>query len=168
MKRVFFVCGSVFLLIFAPLAVRADELFLGPESFVPLHSSTLYDINASEYGIQMASGSPTYIFSAPIHLPQGAKITGYTVFYMDNSTSSMWFRMIRVVQYTGGWNEIFPYWYTAEETTTRQIVKKTDVNWTYSEIRNEACTYNFYVSFQSAEEGANLRFYGVKIFYKMP
>jgi len=168
MKRIFFIFGSAFLLLFAPSLIHADELFLGPEAFVPTNSGILYEIGSIETGMTATTGSPDGLFSAQIILPQGAKITGYTVFYKDNSASSFWFRMIRVVQYSGGWNSIFPSWNSAELSTDRQIVKKSDVNWAYAEIKNEACTYHFYVRFVSVEEGQDLVFYGAKIFYKMP
>jgi hypothetical protein len=52
-------------------------------AFIPSSPDTIYRF--SSFDLAVPSGSETGFFFAPVYLPQGARLTGMTMFYIDNA-----------------------------------------------------------------------------------
>jgi hypothetical protein len=74
---------AIFFLAF-PAIMFADSIILGPTDFVPELDSTLYLRNTGIlYARTGGSGSEFY---APVHFPDGVRITSVVFFYKDDSS----------------------------------------------------------------------------------
>lgn len=167
----------LFLLLFfyvVPYFINGDVLFIAPEKFrcgmrtYPFISSDCVEIYGST-GINV----PVFYLTAPIQLPEGAKITSMVIFFMDNqSNSSLRVRVVRQNRYSGGQDTIISKWISTDGSDTYRLAKTTSVNYQYNKILNNSCTYHIAVSFRGGTTGPyyykDLKLYGVKIFYMPP
>ena len=165
----------VFLVVFSGV-VKADNIFLGPDSFqrYEISSGDWDDVQRFSSSITVQGDSPNYWLYAPIQLPEGAKITSMVIFYYDdNNSSEIRVEIIRENRYGKSQQTIIPEWTSDESTTDPQITKRTNVNWTYNKILNGSCTFHVKLTFywfggMPPIDWNDLRFYGLKIFYMPP
>ncbi|MEZ4732849.1 MAG: hypothetical protein R3E79_37570 [Caldilineaceae bacterium] len=68
-------------------APRTHNFIVGSEAFVP--GSNVAYVNTYGQGGAYISSAISAALVAPVHLPQGAVITNFTIFYYDNSASAL-------------------------------------------------------------------------------
>lgn len=171
------ILGS-FLLSFllTPVLINAAEvLFLGPDSFEGWWTQPYYRISSDEITINPSSNTfSNHDFTAPIQLPEGAKISSMVIFYMDNqSGSQLTAKIVRQNRYDGTQQTVISQWSSTDGSGTFRNTKTTSVNYQYNKIVNGACTYHVQISFvgigaTSPWDYSDVKLYGVKIFYMPP
>ena len=110
MRKVFFtVTVFIFLALGVYKSAFAESLTIPIGSFIPAQENAQYSFGHS-YGY-LKNDSPYNWFLAPIYLPDGAKITKVTLFFVDPDTSSIQLWVIRTNLYNGLYTENF-YLYT--------------------------------------------------------
>lgn len=152
----------IFLLGMAPLLrAQTESIMLGPTDFFPMNNN----MDHYQYGnyMQMSSGTSGTFF-APLHIPQGKRIKYLTLFYLDNTTSSISFELHRSNLYSGAINPIF-YDQTSGSSSSRRILKMTP-NWAFNLVNNTGYHYYLLLYFSSGTQGTNLQFYGAKVVYE--
>jgi hypothetical protein len=81
---------------------RTHYFVVGGEGFLPDRGNLAYHNSGSNGGAYIESGGP-YTLAAPVHLPQGALVTEFKVFFEDNSTSDISASLTRLYLSTGGY-----------------------------------------------------------------
>lgn len=153
---------------FIPLIAHGDFLTLYPPDFVSLGTNDPYVQAAVQIYVQTGS-STNQFFTAPLHLPDGAKITGATVFYYDNSASSLYVWIGREKIYDGQQlTQNILTWSSSGAQDAWRNEKTTSVNWAYNTINNAGAIYYVQIGFPGGGDGASLRFVCVKVWYNVP
>ena len=57
-------------------------------AFVPEYSSSIYTVFWGDLSVPLSSPSAVVSFNAPVYLPQGATLTGLTIYYHDTTDDS--------------------------------------------------------------------------------
>ena len=155
-KRAIVFLGVLFFLL--PMLVHAGVLILGPADFQPYSDNNDYFMNSER--LYSESGAIYRYFYAPVHLPDGAKITRVLISYYDNSASSIEVSMFRMNIWGGNSQQMFSSSTTGEADYMR---KDTVVGSTisYKWINGKKYIYSCRVYFSSG--GSNLKLYAVKI-----
>jgi hypothetical protein len=81
----------------APNWGTGQEIFVGVPaiSFFPANSTVTYTSDAQGRGRRWATSVPNY-FQAPVHLPEGARVTSIRISYVDNSpTGAVFGQLVR-------------------------------------------------------------------------
>ena len=154
------ILGVFFLFFLLPLLVHADVLILGPADFLPYADNCNYSMNGRY--IYSALGASCRSFYAPIHLPDGAKISRVLISYYNNSTTYTEVDMHRMNIWSGSVQTMFSsYTYGGAD----QIRKKTVVGSTISYKWINGLKYIYYLKLYFNKSGSDLRLYAVKIEY---
>lgn len=156
------------------LLLNGDVRFLGPDSFIgKVGGYPFYITSGCIYTNSSSTSGTNYVFSAPIQLPEGAKITSLVVFFMDKQSSSKFtVHMFRKNRYNGALDTIIPEWSSTDSGDTYRIYKLTNVDYKYNKILNNSCTYHIQVKFVGIFgplfNYTDIKVYGVKVFYAPP
>ena len=165
------ILGFILLFFITPILSQADVLFLGPSEFVPIEEGQGY-MRSPFTGLSMPTDGPSsYAFYyAAIHLPEGAKITAVTLFYIDNCAGYINFWVVRQKQYDQSFlGDVIISGSTSGAAAGWRNTKFTGVDMKYNKILNDSCTYYVEVSFSGYPQSYDvLSFHGIKIFYNLP
>jgi hypothetical protein len=161
MKKVFL--GILILLISSSFVLAyhvnvAASAFTGGMSTIP-YSRTNY----GEY-IYIPSGSDGYL-TAPVILPEGAKIKNIRLHFIDNTDSGhILVHLVRLNHFNGSTTNVF-------SVTTDGLTSSPSVQWvvdssaspasSYRLVQNGQVTWNLYAYFSTT--GSDLRIYSVQI-----
>jgi hypothetical protein len=139
---------------------RTHYLVVGGEGFVPA-TNVDYLNSGSQGGAYIDSGGP-YALAAPVHLPQGAVVTEFKVFFYDTSSSDMSVTLKRLYLSTGGYA-------TLADVSSSGILgydSRTDGTISYATIDNTAHGYCVR-AYSTSWDGGDLRIMGALITYTM-
>jgi hypothetical protein len=167
MKK-YFLSASLFLFfLFIPLAVQAEYITLYPADFVSLGYNDPYVQSASR--IYVESGSSTnQFFIAPLHLPEGARITGVTVYYYDNSPKTLYAWIFREKLYdTQQLSSTVCTWSSSGASDSFRNSTTYNVDWSLNRVRNASAIFTVEIGFPNGGDGYNLRFICIKVRYRM-
>ena len=144
-----------------PVMARADALVLSGADIVPTQDNTLYS-KGNNY-MYLGSGSPNNFFIAPVHLPQGAKVTSVVVFYEDSdATGALEVTMVKTNLYSGAYS-VMATW---ESSGTPGLTSyKISPILGGNTIDNNGYSYTFLLNFTSDSAGNNVRLYKIKVNY---
>jgi hypothetical protein len=100
------------------------------------------------------------VMAAPVHLPQGAVVTAFRVFFYDNSTSNLDVSLARIPLTSGG------YYHLADVDSSgiTEWGNKTDTTISYAAIDNSQYSYHIRV-YCNLWAGYNLRIMGAVVTY---
>ncbi len=165
------ILGFILLFFITPILSQAEVLFLGPSEFIPYEEGQGYRRSVF-YGLYMPTDGPSmyaHYFTA-IHLPEGAKITAVTLFYIDNCNGYISFWVSRQKQYDQSSSpDYIISGSTSGEVAGWRNTKFTNVNTVYNKILNDSCTYAVELYFSGIPQYYDaLSFHGIKIFYNLP
>ena len=156
-KIVNFLFLSVFFVF--PFMIRADSLILGPADFHPQEEDALY-VKYPDY-MSLFPSSPEGWFSAPVHLPQGARITSVVVFYDDADVShDIWIQFFRINAYNN--NFVLMANWTTSGTSGGMTSHKISPVAGGKSIDNTGYDYSCIVNFQLGAD-TDLKLHKVKI-----
>ena len=161
--KIFIILGislSIFLL---PILSYADSLILSPVDFLPALSGTEYEAGNSSLVVKPAS--PFTGFWAPVHLPDGAKITSVVVFYRDSSAvGNMLVSLFKCNIYTES-QDIMASWISSSDSLAYQNHKISPITGNNS-VNNNGYCYMVLCSFTDASVGNQVKLHKVKILYQ--
>jgi subtilisin family serine protease len=135
-------------------------------AFTGIDSSAAYMRSENGEYVFIASGDSGYL-TAPVILPDGAKIKNIRLNFMDNSDSGhIQIQLMRLNNFTGGASTVF-------SVTTDGLTSSPSVQWvvdssafpenSYRQVQNGQLTWNIYAYFSST--GPDLCLYSVQIEY---
>jgi len=129
---------------------------VGGEGFVPGSNVNYYNTYGMG-GAYIVSGSGALV--APVHLPQGAVVTAFTVYFYDSSASNLSVTL-EGIPATGA------YWDLASVTSagTPGYYNLTDTSISYATINNLTYSYHIY-AYSTAWDSDNLRIMGALVTY---
>jgi hypothetical protein len=132
---------------------------VGGEGFLPT-SDVAYSNSGAMGGAYVSSGSVA--MAAPVHLPHGAVVTGFKVFFYDNSTSDLTVRLARIPLASGA------YFYLGEVNSSgiSGWGNRTDTTISYATVDNSQYSYHVKV-YCTSWAGYNLRIMGAVVTYTM-
>lgn len=126
------------------------------EDFVPYTEGYTY---AKSNGVL---SNTVGIFTAPVHLPDGAAITKMTIYYLDNNaTSSFWVFLIRFNMTASGFDFLSQIYSTDTSSGNFGALADTTIN--QPVVDNSIYAYKIYVNGMDGTENQRLR--GVAIEY---
>jgi hypothetical protein len=137
---------------------RTHYFVIGGEGFLPDRNLN-YGNSGSHGGAYIESGGP-YALAAPVHLPQGAVVTEFKVFFMDTSSSDVSVGLKRLYLSTGGYA-------TMADVSSSGISgydSQTDATISYATIDNTVHGYCVR-AYCTSWDGWNLRIMGALITY---
>jgi len=142
------------------LSPHVHEFTVGGEGFVP--GSNVDYINTYGNGGAYIAAATSGGLVAPVHLPQGARVTRLTVYAYDGSGSDMSVWLARLSMATGG------YAIVADINTAGAPGY---ASWTNTAIAlpiidNTTFAYHIY-AYSSAWDGGNLRIMGARVTYEL-
>jgi hypothetical protein len=162
MKKLFiFIFLITFL--FIPKFAQADSIILSPSDFQPISDTQQYLIGP--YYMYAVSGPLPMSFCAPVHLPDGAKLTSVVVFYYDmDSSGELGIEFLKVNAYT---NDVvgLGFW-TSSGTSGGFNSHKISPILVGNTVNNSGYTYSIHIYFTSTTAGPDVKLYKVKINYK--
>lgn len=161
-KRIFLFLGVIILSMGIPGAVLADSILLGPHDFNPLSENTDYVKN--DLYIHMMPGSAELSFSAPVHLPQGAKVTSVVVFYYNDSNPGAFNVSLKKVNVYTGLETYMAEWHSSVQLPSRQFYKISPITGGNT-INNGGYVYRVMVYFDDPSAQSLVKLYAVKIIY---
>jgi hypothetical protein len=139
---------------------RTHYFMVGSEGFVPGSNVAYVNTygNGGAYIAQAASGAMV----APIHLPHGATITAFQVFYYDNSSSDMTVYLARQYMTSGGYQFMSNVATSGASATYRNGSSTTIVS---PVVDNTLHSYHVYAYSASWPASSDLRIKGALITY---
>ena len=159
MKKVsIFLCLT--LIFVFPLMLRADSIILSPSDFHPSNG----DVKFIKYieSMHLDAGSPGSMFSAAVHLPDGARITSVVVFYDDgDATRDLEITFYKTNVYTNNFFEIAEW---ATSGTSGGFTNHKIAPVSYGLVDNNGYAYSVTLIFDSGST-STLRLHKVKINY---
>lgn len=175
MKKSIFICLLLSLILIPVMLNGAEVVFLAPSSFEAFDHANYHSLTSECIFFDDDFSRANIDYTAQLQLPEGAKISSYVVFYMDNQTDTeLSVKLVRQNRYDGTQNTIITEWTSTNSSGTHRTYKNTNVNYQYNKILNNACTYHVNISFKAASGGTspydyqNLKLYAVKVFYMPP
>jgi len=135
---------------------RTHYFRVGGEGFVP-GSNVDYSNTYGMGGAYIVSSSGAMV--APVHLPQGAVVTSFRVYFYDNSTSDMTVSLDRVPG-TGGFTDLA----TVDSSGISGYANKADSTISNATIDNFSYSYIIY-AYSSSWDSSNLRIMGALVTY---
>ena len=154
--------GMVALLIGGPGILLADSILLGPNDFHPLSEDTVYE--KSDMHIYLMPASSEYSFSAPVHLPQDARITSIVVFYYDDSGPENLIIALRKINVYTKTETFLATWASTGQTPSNQVYKITPITGG-NRVDNGGYIYNVAADFSGSSAQTLLKLYAVKIIF---
>ncbi|MBI4722195.1 MAG: hypothetical protein HY769_04235 [Candidatus Stahlbacteria bacterium] len=130
---------------------------VGGEAFVPGANVDYYNTYGNGGAYIAITGSGALV--APVHLPQGAVVTGFKVFFDDNSASDMTVHLARLNLAAGAYN----WMATVSSTSITGYGSGTDESISYATIDNTAFGYHIYA--YSTAWDSNLKIMGAVVTY---
>jgi len=161
MKKVFL---GILILLFSSSFILAYHVNVAASAFTGGMSTIPYArTNYGEY-IYIPSGSTGYL-TAPVILPEGAKIKNIRLHFIDNTDSGyIEVHLTRLNHFTGTTLNVF-------SVTTDGLTSSSSVQWvvdstaspanSYRQVQNGQVTWNLYAYFSAT--GSDLRIYSVQI-----
>ncbi|HEY5910073.1 MAG TPA: hypothetical protein VJA21_05655 [Verrucomicrobiae bacterium] len=135
---------------------------LGGEAFCPTANVNYTNLPGTARGAFIVSGSGTMV--APVHLPHGAVITEFRVYYMDNSTADLYI-VLRAREFTDP-NMITNYEMASFSTAGTSGNTNQSTTWvSWNTVDNRNCSYVVVAS--SSSWSSNLRIVGALVAYKV-
>ena len=135
---------------------RTHYFMIGGEGFQP-GSNVAYYNTYGNGGAYIVSGTGAMV--APVHLPQGAVVTAFRVFFYDNSASDLSVSLSRLYMTAGYANLADVY-----SSGVPGYANITDTTIDYATIDNTLYPYHIY-AYCSSWDGTNLRIMGALITY---
>jgi hypothetical protein len=135
---------------------RTHYFRVGGEGFVP-GSNVDYSNTYGMGGAYIVSSSGAMV--APVHLPQGAVVTSFRVYFYDNSTSDMTVYLYHIPG-TGGYTSLA----VVDSTGISGYANKADSTISNATIDNFSYSYIIY-AYSSSWDSSNLRIMGALITY---
>jgi hypothetical protein len=161
--RKYFVVTILSLFLFIPHLAQADSLFLSPCDFNPESEDASYTMSFTY--LYVDSGSTYVGFFAPVHLPEGTKVTSVVVFYEDNhATGNLGFYLRKINAYTNS-NTNMANW-TSSGTSPGLASHKISPIVGGNVINNGGYIYVAKIFFTLNTAGPNVFLRRVKINYK--
>ncbi|MBN1641168.1 MAG: hypothetical protein JXA09_08025, partial [Anaerolineae bacterium] len=139
-------------------SARTHYFVVGGEGFVP-GSNVDYANTYGMGGAYIVSGSGALV--APVHLPHGAVVTAFTVYYYDNSASDMTVYLYRLDLGKGGYASMASVATSGASTYYRN---GTDTSIGNPTVDNTAYSYHVYANC-SSWNGNYLRIMGAVVRY---
>jgi hypothetical protein len=135
---------------------RTNYFMVGGEGFLPWRN---VDYSNSEYmgGAYLYSGSGA--MAAPVHLPQGAVVISFRVFFYDSSTSDLSVDL-SYIPATGGYYDLA----SVDSAGISGYASRTDTSISYATIDNTLYSYHIR-AWSNSWDGNNLRVMGALITY---
>jgi hypothetical protein len=151
---------SIFLL---PILSYADSYILSPADFLPNNEQT--DYYAGLDYLNVKTTSTNYFFWAPVHLPDGAKITSVVVFYTDESaTYNVSVTLFKKNLYTGSFT-MMAHWISSSDSPSYQNHKISPITGGNT-VNNGGYAYVLRCYFTSADAGYDVKLHKVKILFQ--
>ena len=136
---------------------RTHYFVVGSEGFVPGSSYVDYYNTYGNGGAYIVSGSGAMV--APVHLPQGAVVTEFEVFFYDNSSSDLTV-YLHPQGFSGGYGSMA----SISSSGTPGYSSAVDTTISSATIYNTSYSYSIY-AYCSAWDGNNLMIKGAVITY---
>ena len=150
-------------LFFSPFFAQADSLILGGADFLPLDYQV--DYRTSYFYTYLNYQSVGSEFTAPIHLPDGARITSVVIFYDDShAIGDLQVSMYKVNIYNNN-DTVMAAWSSTGTPgyTTHKIAPITGGN----SINNTGYAYFAFLHFTSNLASVDVKMYKIKINYAL-
>jgi len=161
-KRILLLLGVLTLSVGISRGALADSIILGPHDFHPQSEDTDYEKN--DLQIYMMPGSAESYFSAPVHLPQGAKVTSVVVFYYDDwGSGDLIVSFKKVNAYTAA-ETFMADWRSSGQVASRQVHKISPITGGNT-IDNGGYVYRVMVLFEDPSAQTLVKLHAVKILY---
>ena len=136
--------------------VQTGYLMVAPADLVPIDESFANDYFIGDLDAYSSAG---VCFVAPVHLPQGARMTSVRTSYLSAAADNPSLSLLRFNPVTGGYDNLI-YRLIADDSNTRTYVNDV-VPANLGLVNNALFTYTYTVCLQ----GADL-FYGARIAYQ--
>jgi len=137
---------------------RTHYFVIGGEGFLPTENID-YRNSYGMGGAYLYSGSGSMV--AAVHLPQGAVVTEFKVFFYDNSAQTLSGNLYRL-RFTGSYGLLAE----ADSSGISGYGNKTDTTISYSTIDNTTYSYNV-SAYSSSWDGPDMRIMGALITYTL-
>ena len=135
---------------------RTHYFRVGGEGFLP-GSNVDYSNSYGMGGANIVSGNGA--MATPVHLPQGAVVTSFRVFFYDNSSSTLSVSLAYVPA-TGGYNHLAD----VDSSGISGYASRTDTSISYATIDNTLNSYHIR-AYSSSWDDNNLRIMGALVTY---
>jgi hypothetical protein len=152
--------ASLCLLILAPSALaQTKDIMIPAAAFRPGADHATYHI-VNGYA-RLDTGSPYNFMTAPVNLPEDAKIVKMTIFFKDNGTGYLRVFLYRMNLYTGDWTTHFDI----ETTGDTSAIRSQSDSSGYLRIKNGGYQTWLRLYFSDTTIGTSYHLYGVKLTY---
>jgi hypothetical protein len=141
-------------------SAKSDYVGYGPSNFAPQYYAYTYVISSELY--KESGDTWQQNWYAPVNLPNGAVITEFRVWYLDNSSSNLGITLNRRAYGATGASIVMSSIVTSGTPGNSNL---TDNTIDYATINNNSYTYHIMIEFPMADTDWDLRFRQAKITY---